>query len=129
MNDGRRVIPKIKAAPKIGQLYWCDFGTDVILPEMPKKRPIVVISHRNTLHGTCLVVPASTDPQEGSNAKWALELSVSPEPGRTTWVVCNHLYTVSTARLSPLGTKMGKVTDAEMQGILKLVFDWMPAPR
>jgi hypothetical protein len=32
----RRVKPRIIAAPKHGQIYWCDFWLDAQLPEMWK---------------------------------------------------------------------------------------------
>jgi len=43
-----RVQPRIKAAPKHGQIYWCDFWLDAQLPEMWKTRPVVVVSYKNT---------------------------------------------------------------------------------
>jgi hypothetical protein len=46
-----RVQPRILAAPKIRQIYWCDFWLDAHLPEMWKTRPVVVVSYKNTLHG------------------------------------------------------------------------------
>ena len=48
---------KIKAAPKVRQMYWCDFRGDALIPEMGKKRPAVILSFRNTLHGVVLVLP------------------------------------------------------------------------
>ena len=56
------VAPRIKAAPKIRQIYWCDYWQDARLPEMWKTRPVIVVSYKNTLTGPCLVVPVSTDP-------------------------------------------------------------------
>ncbi|HEY1631950.1 MAG TPA: hypothetical protein VGF56_11585 [Rhizomicrobium sp.] len=65
----RRIPPRIKAAPKIRQVYWRDFWQDAMLPEMWKRRPVIVISYKNALFGPCLVIPLSTDPQVGN--PWA----------------------------------------------------------
>lgn len=118
---------KIKAAPKVRQIYWCDFRGDAVIPEMSKKRPALVISYRNTLHGVALVLPTSTDPQVGLSAQWAHKLSFQPDGARDSWMVCNHLYTVSTRRLEPLG-RLGipRISEPEFQAILSLVLRWMP---
>jgi mRNA interferase MazF len=71
----QRVQPRIIAAPKIRQLYWCDFWQDAMLPEMWKTRPVIVVSYKNALYGPCLVVPTSTDPQ--TDNPWAHRLSVT----------------------------------------------------
>jgi mRNA interferase MazF len=64
-----RVPNRIIAAPSIRQMYWCDFPTDAHLPEMWKRRPIIVISFKNDLLGPCTVLPTSTEPQGSS--PWA----------------------------------------------------------
>jgi len=127
MNAAREHL-KIKAAPRIRQLYCCDFRGDVLTPEMGKKRPVVILSYRNTLHGVCLVLPVSTDPQDGQSAAWAHKLSLGADRGRTSWVVCNHLYTVSTRRLEPLADAViPRLTEAEFDAILTVTRRWMPA--
>jgi mRNA-degrading endonuclease toxin of MazEF toxin-antitoxin module len=73
--------PRITAAPKHGQIYWCAFWRDAQLPEMWKTRPVVVISYKNTLSGPCLVVPLTTAPQ--GNSPWAWEMSLSVTDGGT----------------------------------------------
>lgn len=124
-----RIAPKITAAPRIRQLYWCDFRGDVILPEMGKMRPVLIVSFKNTLYGHCLVLPTSTDPQDGESANWAHRLSVKVDGNRQSWVVCNHLYTVSTARLQPLiGTAIPRLDEAEFNQILTKMMAWLPKP-
>lgn len=119
---------RIVAAPRVRQMYWCDFWEDACLPEMCKTRPVVILSFKNTLSGHCLVVPTSTDPQEGQSAKWAHSLSFAPDGRRASWVGCNHLYTVSTARLSPFaGKTIPRLSDAEFNQILALVHQWLPS--
>jgi len=118
---------KIKAVPKVRQLYWCDFRGDALVPEMGKKRPAVIVSFRNTLSGIVLVLPTSTDPQEGLSAQWAHKLSFQPDGERDSWVVCNHLYTVSTRRLEPLaGGSIPRLSEAEFNLILAMTLRWMP---
>ena len=121
----RRVQPRIVAAPKHGQIYWCDFWLDAQLPEMWKTRPVVVLSYKNTLHGPCLVLPVTTEPQ--GNSPWAWELSVSID-GRRNWVVCNHLYTVAPSRLSQVRGGIVRTPNAEFNEILKRVNAWLPRP-
>lgn len=117
------VQPRIKAPPKIRQVYWCDFPRDAQLPEMWKTRPILVISYRNALHGPCLVVPLSTKPQR--DKEWAWELSFSLN-GKKTWVVCNHLYTIAPSRLSTFPGKIPRVSPQEFDQILQKIRVWLP---
>lgn len=121
----RRVPPRLHGAPKIRGMYWCDFWRDAWIPEMWKTRPIIVISYRNTLQGPCLVVPTSTDPQEGRSKEWAHELSLKPD-GRQSWVICNHLYTVSPSRLSQFRGQIPRVPEDEFNVILSKVLNWLP---
>ncbi len=121
----RRVQPRIIAAPKHGQIYWCDFWLDAQLPEMWKTRPVVVLSYKNTLHGPCLVVPITTEPQ--GNSPWAWELSVSID-GQRNWVICNHLSTVAPSRLSQVKGKILRAANADFNEILKRVTMWLPRP-
>ena len=84
----RRVQPRITAAPKLGQIYWCDFWLDAQLPEMWKTRPVVVLSYKNTLYGPCLVVPLTAEPQ--GNSPWPLRSrsrSTGAEIGRSA-IIC-----------------------------------------
>lgn len=93
------VANRIKAAPAIRNLYWCDLWADARRPEFWKRRPVVVVSYRNSLAGPCLVVPLTTKAQPAN--RWAVRFShryLGPEAD--SWAVCNHLLTVSTSRLS-----------------------------
>lgn len=120
-----RVQPRIKAAPKLGQLYWCDFPQDAQLPEMWKTRPVVVMSYKNALHGPCLVLPTTTAPQ--GDSPWAWELTTSLD-GRRSWVVCNHLYTVAPSRFSQVRGAIPSVTKADFNQILSRLQNWLPRP-
>jgi mRNA interferase MazF len=120
-----RVQPRIMAAPRHGQIYWCDFWLDAQLPEMWKTRPVVVISYKNTLTGPCLVVPTTTQSQ--GNSPWAWPMSVSID-GQKSWVVCNHLYTVAPSRFSQIKGAIPHVPKAEFNEILSRVLAWLPRP-
>lgn len=121
-----RVQPRIHAAPRVRQIYWCDFPKDAHLPEMWKTRPAVVISYRkHTLSGHCTVVACSTDPQDGASAEWAHELSVLLD-GKPTFVVCNHIYTVATSRLSIDKGGLVRLAEDEFEAILAKILKWLP---
>ena len=99
MTDDERpgwVKPRIIAAPKIRQVYWCDFWADAHLPEMWKTRPVIVVSYKNTLHGPCLVVPTTTSPQPDN--PWGFKLSLRVDAARASWAVCNQPSTVAPSR-------------------------------
>jgi mRNA interferase MazF len=52
-----KVSPQLVSAPKIRQLLWCDFPKDAHLPEFWKRRPVIIISYRNKLHGAVTIIP------------------------------------------------------------------------
>ena len=121
----KRIAPRIKAAPKIRQAYWCDFWQDAMVPEMWKTRPVIVISYRNTLFGTCLVVPTSSSPHDGD--PWAHKLSIELE-NRPSWAVCTYLSTVSTSRLSQFNQGIPILPKADFNAILAILAKWLPRP-
>jgi mRNA interferase MazF len=127
--DAPEVANRIKAAPRIGNVYWCDFHQDARLPEFWKKRPVVVISARNSLQGPILVVPLTTKPQGANSAAHALPANPIPKEKRASWAVCNHIYTISCSRLSPIHGAVPKVQDADLQAILGLAHASFPTPR
>ena len=121
----RRVKPRIKAAPRAGQIYWCDFSKDAHLPEFSKTRPVVILSHNNTLTGHCIVLPASTKPQLG---KWERKLSIRLS-NQESWVVCNHICTVAASRLHPHHGTVPKLGVDEFGHILELALSCIPKPK
>lgn len=58
----------LKLAPKMAQVYWCEFSPPVF-PELGKMRPVVVLSRQNTLHGMVTVAPITTRPQRNIEKK------------------------------------------------------------
>jgi mRNA interferase MazF len=119
------VEPRIKAAPKIRQLYWCDFWKDAVLPEFWKTRPVVVMSYKNTLYGPCLVIPTTTIPQDGN--RWAHRLSVTFN-GVQSWAVCNQPSTVSPSRFHQFKGRIPLVPEADFNAVLALLNRWLPEP-
>ena len=126
MDKPPKIPPQIIAAPKIRSIYWCHFWKDAILPEMWKKRPVIVVSYLNTLSGPCSVLALSTDPQEGLSEKWAYKLPFQVERGRDSWVVCNHIYTVSPSRLEQVGGLVPRLDEASFNKVLEKLFVWLP---
>ena len=126
--DAPEVPNRITAAPRLGNVYWCEFPMDARKPEFWKTRPVIVVSYANTLLGPVLVVPLTTKPQPGN--KWAHALPRNPVPGesRASWAVCNHLYTVSCSRLSPIHGKVGRLDEAERRPVIELARRWLASP-
>lgn len=127
---------RIKAAPKVGNIYWCDFHPENVIhiPEFWKKRPVVVVSRNATLHGKVTVLPMTTDDDNAKNAN-AIELSAEVQgkiDGKRTWVVCDHLMTVATSRLDNVSNTPPRVKGDELTAILQkahsIIAGWTPAP-
>lgn len=117
----------LKAAPAVRNVYWCSLWTDAVKPEFWKRRPVIVVSYKNSLHGPCLVVPLTTQPQPAN--LWAHKLTVNyVAPGTDTWAVCNHLLTVSPVRLSSVKGKVPRLSVDEFAPILAKVLGWLPKP-
>ena len=126
MNDDPKppkVMPKLRAAPKIRNLYWCDFPTDAHLPEFWKRRPVIVISRERTLYGAVTVIPCSTSPQDEN--KWALKLSESID-GRLSWAICDKPCTVAVSRLTPHGGAVKRLPMRHFNAVLEKLFEWLP---
>lgn len=121
------VQPRIKAAPKIRQIYLCEYWNDARLPEMWKTRPVIVVSYKNALYGPCLVVPVSTEPQDDN--PWAHRLSMQiGDSGMTSWAVCNHPVTVSPSRFSQFRGKIPLLPKTDFNQVLERLVKWLPKP-
>jgi mRNA interferase MazF len=116
-----RVPCRLKAAPRIRELYWCDFPKDAQLPEFWKTRPVIVISKTCTLSGTVSVIPCSTVEQTG---KWTCKLATTVD-GKESWAVCDKLTTVSVSRLHPPRGRI-RLPDGEFQNVIRLMLDYLP---
>ena len=120
-----KVAPRLIAAPKIRQLLWCDFPQDAQLPEFWKRRPVIILSYRNTLHGAVTVIPCSTQAQAGN--QWAFPLQTTID-GRAAWAICDKVDTVAVSRLLPDKSGIVRMPEPEFDDMLRLVLAWLPKP-
>ena len=118
-----KVPPRLTGAPKVRQLFWCDFPQDAQLPEFWKRRPVIILSYRNTLHGAVTVVPCSTQGQPGN--AWAFSLRTTID-GREAWAICDKLTTVAVSRLLPDKGGVVRMPVPEFNDLLALVLAWLP---
>jgi mRNA interferase MazF len=118
-----RVPPKVKAAPRIRQIYWRRLPTDAELPELWKVRPVIIVSYRNTLHGAVTVIPTTTVEQVAN--PWAYKLQTSLDPSRVSWAICDKPTTVAVSRLQP-HRAIPRVTEDEFGEVVKLLLAWLP---
>ncbi len=121
-----RIEPRIRSAPKVRQVYWCEYPRDAILPEMWKIRPVIIVSHRAKLRGPCLVLPISTA-ISNEGGEWTYKLQ-RLDGFAGNWAICNHVTTVSTSRLSQIDGKIPRLDQEEFNAILDLIGAWIPAP-
>ena len=120
-----KVAPRIIGAPKIRQLFWCDFPQDAQLPEFWKRRPVIILSYRNTLHGAVTVIPCSTQAQPGN--KWAFPLQTTID-GRAAWAICDKVTSLAVSRLLPDKGGITRMPEEEFDDMLRLVLGWLPVP-
>lgn len=89
--------------PNPGMLLMCDFGTGFRVPEMVKKRLVVVLSPRlRRTSGLCTVVPLSTtfpNPVERFHHRMSEQSLPGKFATRITWAKCDMVTTVSLERL------------------------------
>jgi mRNA interferase MazF len=131
-GDDEPVAPevpnRINFAPKLGNVYWCEFPADARKPEFWKTRPVIVVSYANALLGPVLVVPLTTKPQSGNKLAYGMPHNPVPRETRASWAVCNHVYTVSCSRLSPIHGKVVRLSEAARKPIIELVRRWVASP-
>ena len=122
----KRVAPRLKSAPKIRQLYWCDFPKDAQLPEFWKSRPVIIVSYRNTLSGSVTVIPCSTEPQDANQWAVAIKTAFTAEK---SWAICDKPYTVAVSRLSMHRDGIKRLPESEFNAIITKLMDWLPEPK
>jgi mRNA interferase MazF len=117
-----KVAPRVKAAPRIRQMYWCDFPADAQLPEFWKRRPVIVLSYNATLYGAVTVVPCSTSTQTDKRT-FPLRTTID---GRAAWAICDKPTTVAVSRLVPDKNGIGRMPEDEFNEMLALVLGNLP---
>ena len=103
----------IRSTPRIGQCFWVDFAHDSYPPEFVGEHPGIVIRAAQSFTDTCIIVPVTSTPQDPK--KHIHQLSKNPnrkDAHKTVWAVCNHLYTINTARLRPVWDRLGALAPA-----------------
>lgn len=122
-NPPPKIAPRLKAAPKIRQLYWCDFPADAHLPEFWKRRPVVILSFKNTLHGAVTAIPCSTQTQPVNPYAFPLRTTID---GRAAWAICDKPTTLAVSRLLPDKHGIARLPENEFHQLLELVLNWLP---
>ncbi len=121
-----KIKPSLKAAPKIRNLYWCDFPSDAHLPEFWKRRPVIIVSYRQKLHGSVTIVPCSTQPQDDN--EWAYPLKTTIDEQKA-WAICDKITTLAISRLTQDKRGIRRLPEDEFDEILKIVLKWLPNPK
>ena len=124
-NIPPRVPPRIRSAPRIRQVYWCDFPDDAQLPEFWKRRPVLILSKTSKLHGKVTILPFSTKSQPDNPFAYPI---ISPLDGQKTWVICDYLTTIATSRLHLPGRVVPRVTQADFNQIVTIALQALPRP-
>ncbi len=127
-SDARppRVRPRLLSAPAIRQFYWCDFPEDAHLPEFWKRRPVLVVSYKNTLYGAVTIIPCSSQPQEGN--RWAVRLETTIDGG-ASWAICDKPATVAVSRLAQDNRGIVRLPELQFNEVLARLLEWLPKPR
>ena len=122
-----RIAPRVKAAPKPRQVYWCDLPEDARLPEFWKRRPVLILSAKAKLHGCVTVVPLSSKAQPDNPHAHAFQSVLAGET--LSWAICDHILTLSVSRLIPPSRQIPRIDEGDFQDILRLVHGMIPQPR
>lgn len=117
------IKPRLKSAPRIRQVFWCDFPHDSILPEFWKKRPVLVLSKNAKLYGNVTVLPFSTKSQPNNPAAYPLQ---SPIEHKKAWIICNYVTTVSVSRLSCSHSGAPRLSEEEFHKVISLMLKYLP---
>ena len=118
-----RYKPRLKSTPRIRQLYWCDFPNDAHLPELWKRRPVIILSKTATLHGSVVVIPCSTDANQEPKLTHALQTSID---GRVSFAICDKPTTVAVSRLSSPEGHIPRLSEDDFHAVLAKVLSLLP---
>lgn len=117
------VKPRLKGPPRMRQMFWCDFPMDARLPELWKRRPVIILSKNASLYGTATVVPVSTQDQGHSPFAFKLDSTFDAKPA---WAICDKITTVAVSRLVPNKTGNVRLPPEEFDGMLRVVLGLLP---
>jgi uncharacterized protein YifN (PemK superfamily) len=110
---------------------WCAFSEGALLPEFRGEHPVVVVQSAKDLKDTCVVVPMTSARHNPSPTVYKLKAGYNPAArGVESWVICNHLYTVSQARLRPFQHRgyqaVPKIHQDDLEGIVACIRQGFP---
>lgn len=130
-DDGDPIAPAgrvaLASAPKLRAVYRCRFWRDAHRPEFYKNRPVAIVSRDNRLDGPALIVPMTTKAQSGNKLAYKLTGNPNPRrPGIERWAICNHIYTVSCARLAHMDGGVPGMKPQDFDEIVRLVLRALP---
>ncbi|MDP1738166.1 MAG: type II toxin-antitoxin system PemK/MazF family toxin [Caulobacter sp.] len=92
---------RLEQNTRVGHVYWCSFSEHNWPPEFDAPHLVVVIRGGPQHDGSHVVVPLTKQPQTGQFG-YRLKGNPSPRSAPEAWAVCDHVYTVASARLEPL---------------------------
>jgi mRNA interferase MazF len=118
-----RIRPILKRAPRVREVYWCDFWHDARLPEMWKRRPVLIISLKNTVDGEVTLLPFTTSTQINRPYSHVLK---NPIGKAGAAILCNYPITLSTSRLIPYGKTTPVMDYDEFQLIIQKLYSRLP---
>ncbi|AMB46893.1 type II toxin-antitoxin system PemK/MazF family toxin [Methylobacterium sp. AMS5] len=119
-----RIEPALKLAPRARDLYWCDFPADARLPELWKRRPVIVVGSDRKLYGAVTVVPCSSLDQTGN--RWAYKLTTTIDGEGNSWAICDKPSTFAVSRLVPDHRGKVRLPPEEFTEVLRLLLSWLP---
>ena len=111
------VPSRIRSAPRIRQVYWCNLPKDAQLPEFWKRRPVLILSKTSTLFGSVTVLPFTTKSQTDNRMAHSI---VSPLDKRRSWEFCDYLTSVAVSRLHLPGPAVPRVGRDDCNKIVAL---------
>lgn len=117
--------------PNPGEILICDYGTNIIAPEMEKRRPVVIVTPRLRRRGELVgIVPLSTsEPDALEDFHCRIELPnplPAPFDSPVMWAKCDMFSVVARARLDRFkagrggGKRIyvaGKVSEEQLKAI------------
>ena len=120
-----RIKPRLSQAPKVRDMYWCDFPRDAHLPEFWKRRPVIVMASDRALSGAVTVIPCSSQDQAGN--RWAIPLVTTIDGVGPSWAICDKPASVAVSRLTVDASGRRRVPSEEFTAVLALLLRWLPA--
>jgi len=131
-NDGTaerppKITPSVVRVPRIGELYWCDLPKDAHLPELWKRRSVVVISKNVTMNGTVVVFPTTSASEKMSEHMHEISRSLDE---RTSYAICDKPMTLAVSRFYRAGpTGIPKLPMNEVDDLIRALYQVVPAPQ